>query len=59
MQGSKVKKMDKHTKKEPTIKFWDDTNKKKYKKITSTTWSYNRIYFHGSNNYGNNDKLNQ
>ena len=28
MQASNVKKTNKQAKKEPTIKFWDDTNKK-------------------------------
>ena len=59
MKDSKVEKIDKHTKKEPTIRFWYYKTKTEYKNSTSTTWSYNRIYFHGRNNYGNNDKLNQ
>ena len=29
MQASNVKKTNKQAKKEPTIKFWDDTNKKR------------------------------
>ena len=33
MQAYKVEKIDKQTKKEPTIRFWDETRKKSTKKI--------------------------
>ena len=40
MQAYNVKKIDKHTKKEPTIIFWDEKNKAVHKRITPTNRSH-------------------
>ena len=61
MQASKVKKRDKQTKKVPTIIFWDETNKTSTQKRVHAQHGITdslecRIYFHGRDNYGNNDR---
>ena len=43
MKASKVKNVDKHTKKAPTIKIWDETNKTITKKSTYTTWYHRQL----------------
>ena len=43
IQDSKVKNIDKHTKKKSAIRFWDETNKKAHKSITSTPWSHRHM----------------
>ena len=43
MQDSRVKKIDKQTKNEPTIIFWDETNKKIHRNSTSKKWSHRQL----------------
>ena len=43
MKASKQKKIAKHTKKEPTIIYWDKTSKKVNKSGTPTTWSHRQL----------------
>ena len=43
MQAPKTKKIYKQTKKQPTIRFWDETKKAVRKNSTSTTWSHRKL----------------
>ena len=59
MQASKVKKIDKHTKEEQIFIFWYETIESVHLQHGLTDRQEDRIYFHGSITYGNNNRWNQ